>query len=64
MVDTGKDSMTGGRIKEFKYIGDQTFLLTYGDGVSNVNIDLVSKHTENDSALLLLLFSLKLALGH
>ena len=52
LVDTGKDSMTGGRIKRIqKYIGEQTFLLTYGDGVSNVNIrDLVSKHTENNSA--------------
>lgn len=36
---TGKDTMTGGRIKKAQsYIGDKPFLLTYGDGVSDVNI--------------------------
>jgi glucose-1-phosphate cytidylyltransferase len=46
LLDTGLDSMTGGRIKKAKeYIGNETFLLTYGDGVSNVNIlDLVNFH--------------------
>ena len=48
-VDTGLNTMTGGRIKRVKdYIGDETFLLTYGDGVSNVNIkeafDFHKKH--------------------
>lgn len=39
LVDTGKNTMTGGRIKRIqKYIGDEPFLLTYGDGVSNVDI--------------------------
>ena len=39
LVDTGIDTMTGGRIKRAqKYIGDETFLLTYGDGVSDINI--------------------------
>jgi len=39
LVDTGIDTMTGGRIKRAqKYIGDHTFLLTYGDGVSNIDI--------------------------
>ena len=39
LVDTGLDSMTGGRIKRAqKYIGDETFLLTYGDGVSDIDI--------------------------
>ena len=39
LVDTGLDTMTGGRIKRIqKYIGNETFMLTYGDGVSNVNI--------------------------
>jgi glucose-1-phosphate cytidylyltransferase len=38
-VDTGKDTMTGGRIKRIReYIGDETFCLTYGDGVSDVDI--------------------------
>lgn len=39
VVDTGYDTMTGGRIKRIqKYIGDEPFLLTYGDGVCDVNI--------------------------
>lgn len=39
LVDTGIHTMTGGRIKRVQdYIGDGTFMLTYGDGVSNVNI--------------------------
>ena len=40
IVDTGLNTMTGGRIKRIKkYIDDGPFLLTYGDGVSNVNIN-------------------------
>jgi len=39
LVDTGLDTMTGGRIKRAqKYIGNEPFLLTYGDGVSDINI--------------------------
>lgn len=39
VVDTGNGTMTGGRIKRVqKYIGDETFLMTYGDGVCDVNI--------------------------
>jgi glucose-1-phosphate cytidylyltransferase len=39
LVDTGAETMTGGRIKRVKHhIGSETFLLTYGDGVSNINI--------------------------
>lgn len=39
MVDTGIDTMTGGRIKRIqKYIGNEPFLLTYGDGVGDVDI--------------------------
>jgi glucose-1-phosphate cytidylyltransferase len=49
LVDTGVNSMTGGRIKRIqKHIGNEPFLLTYGDGVSNVNInDLVATHQKN-----------------
>jgi glucose-1-phosphate cytidylyltransferase len=45
-VDTGLDTMTGGRIKRAqKYIGDESFLLTYGDGLSDVNLqELVKFH--------------------
>jgi len=42
VVDTGLDSMTGGRLLRLRpYIGDETFLLTYGDGLSNVDIQNV-----------------------
>lgn len=39
LIDTGDETMTGGRVKRVQnYIGDSTFMLTYGDGVSDVNI--------------------------
>ena len=39
LIDTGLHTMTGGRIKRVqKYIGDEPFMLTYGDGVSNVDL--------------------------
>jgi len=39
LIDTGEDTMTGGRIRRAaKHIGDETFCCTYGDGLSNVNI--------------------------
>ena len=39
LIETGKKTMTGGRLKRLKnLIGNKTFLMTYGDGVSNVNI--------------------------
>jgi glucose-1-phosphate cytidylyltransferase len=46
LVDTGLTTNTAGRIKRVqKYIGDETFMLTYGDGVSDVNIsELVKFH--------------------
>lgn len=44
LVDTGNDSMTGGRIKRIKkHVGNEAFMLTYGDGVSNVNIEELVK---------------------
>jgi glucose-1-phosphate cytidylyltransferase len=49
LVDTGLHSMTGGRVKRMKkFVGDETFLLTYGDGVSDINIDsLVDFHNSH-----------------
>lgn len=46
IVDTGLDTMTGGRIKRIQpYVSNETFMMTYGDGVSDVNIrDLVDFH--------------------
>jgi glucose-1-phosphate cytidylyltransferase len=48
LLDTGLSSNTGGRVKKIaEYIGKEPFLLTYGDGVSNVNIpQLVNYHRE------------------
>ena len=46
LVDTGLNSMTGGRVKKMQnFIGNETFLLTYGDGVADIDIEaLVSFH--------------------
>jgi len=46
LVDTGLETMTGARIKKVrKYIGNEPFMLTYGDGVSDINIsELINFH--------------------
>ena len=46
LVDSGLHTMTGGRVKQMKpFIGNETFLLTYGDGLSDVNLDeLINFH--------------------
>jgi len=39
LIDTGQDTMTGGRVKRIRpYIGDETFCLTYGDGLADIDI--------------------------
>ncbi len=55
LVDSGIDTQTGGRIlRAKKYIGQEDFLLTYGDGVSDINIlDLVKFHEQQKSLLTL-----------
>ncbi len=53
IIDTGLETMTGGRIKRLKdYIGDDRFLLTYGDGVSDVDINSVIDHHDKQGKLL------------
>ena len=49
VVDTGLNTMTGGRIKRVKeYVGDETFMLTYGDAVGDINItELLNFHREH-----------------
>jgi len=50
LVDTGLDTMTGGRIKRIQNHIDDTFCVTYGDGLSDVNINnLISFHQKNKS---------------
>ncbi len=53
IVDTGLNTMTGGRIKRIqKYINDEPFMLTYGDGVSDINIsELVEYHNKHKKAI-------------
>jgi glucose-1-phosphate cytidylyltransferase len=52
LVETGLDTMTGGRIKRCApYIGDQTFCCTYGDGVSDVDISAVVEAHRSNGAL-------------
>jgi glucose-1-phosphate cytidylyltransferase len=48
LVDTGENTMTGGRLKRVReYIGEETFCFTYGDGVSDVNLgELVAFHRD------------------
>lgn len=49
LVDTGLNTGTGGRLKQIqKYVRNETFMMTYGDGVSNVDIsELLKFHQEN-----------------
>jgi glucose-1-phosphate cytidylyltransferase len=55
VVDTGLGTMTGGRLKRVKdYIGNETFCMTYGDGVSNVKInELIEFHKTQNSVVTL-----------
>ena len=55
LLDTGESTMTGGRIRRAKdYIGDETFFLTYGDGVSNVNLQALVETHRSDNSLVTL----------
>jgi len=50
LIDTGLDTMTGGRLKRIQNKIDNTFCMTYGDGVSDINLDnLVTFHKEKRS---------------
>jgi glucose-1-phosphate cytidylyltransferase len=53
MVDTGLNTLTGGRIKRIqKYIGDEQFLLTYGDGVADIDIEeTINQHNISGNIL-------------
>jgi len=51
LVDTGQETMTGGRLKRIKeFVENETFCFTYGDGLSNVNIsDLIKFHKNKNT---------------
>lgn len=53
LIDTGLKTMTGGRLKKIKkYLGKENFFLTYGDGLSNVNLrKLLKFHNKKKGAL-------------
>ena len=53
VADTGLHTMTGGRIRRIrKYVGDEPFMLTYGDGVADVNIEeLVKFHRSHEKTV-------------
>ena len=53
LIDTGVETMTGGRIKRIeKYVKNETFMLTYGDGVGNVNLkELLKFHKKNNKLI-------------
>lgn len=55
LIDTGLNSMTGHRVKRIeKYIEEDTFMLTYGDGVSNINLkNLLNFHKQQESIVTL-----------
>ena len=51
LVDTGLDTMTGGRLKKIQnYVNDETFCFTYGDGLADISItDLIKFHKNNQA---------------
>jgi glucose-1-phosphate cytidylyltransferase len=52
LVDTGLETMTGGRLKKVQdFVGDETFCFTYGDGVSNVDISKLIEFHNNSNTL-------------
>ncbi len=54
LIETGKNTMTGGRLKRLKNYLKETFLLTYGDGLSNVNLNkLIKFHNKNKKLITL-----------
>lgn len=65
LVDTGLNTMTGGRIKRIqKHVGNEACMLTYGDGVSDVNIaDLVKFHKKSGKLATLTAINVKQKFG-
>ncbi len=59
MVDTGLHTQIGGRLKRVqKYVGNETFMLTYGDGVSDVKLnELIAFHKEHKKVATIPLFN-------
>lgn len=55
LIDTGESTMTGGRLKQARqYLHDQRFFLTYGDGLSNVDLNALLATHQSDESLVTL----------
>ena len=55
LIETGRNTMTGGRLKRLKkYIGNETFMMTYGDGLSSVNLKKLLKFHKKNKKLVTL----------
>ena len=53
LIDTGQNTLTGGRLKRLEeFLTQETFFLTYGDGLSNVNLDSLLKFHSNSNKLI------------
>ncbi len=52
VIDTGLNTMTGGRVRRIKnYVGDETFMLTYGDGLCNVDLNKLLEFHEKSGKI-------------
>jgi glucose-1-phosphate cytidylyltransferase len=52
LIDTGESTMTGGRVKRVrKYLGDETFCMTYGDGVADIDVNELIEFHKRSGAL-------------
>ncbi len=65
IVDTGLNTMTGGRVKRIQeYIGEEPFFLTYGDGVSDVNIrELLEYHQKKGKMMTISAYNIEQRFG-
>ena len=55
LIETGSNTMTGGRLKRLKkHVGKETFMMTYGDGLSNVNLNKLLKFHKKNKKLVTL----------
>ena len=55
LIETGRNTMTGGRLKRLKkYVGKETFMMTYGDGLSNINLKKLLKFHKKNKRLVTL----------
>ena len=66
LIDTGEDTMTGGRLARLEpYMGGETFMLTYGDGVSNVDLDaLLAFHRSHGKLVTITMVGPLTTFGH